>query len=138
MKFIVSIDIEFIMSTDTKNFMYIDIKKETYMKVIVSIDIKSIMSIDTINVVYIDMKKRNLHEGYCVYAHNNSQPERDTACRVGWRRGMGDNIDKSLCGGRGTGCPLCIGFLCIVSALFSPKNILRSILRSGFVISQET
>ena len=34
------------------------------MKVIVSIDIKSIMSIDTINVVYIDMKKRNLREGY--------------------------------------------------------------------------
>ena len=67
--------------------MYIDIKKETYMKVIVSIDIKSIMSIDTINVVYIDMKKRNLREGYSVYTHNNSQPELDTACRVGWRRG---------------------------------------------------
>ena len=53
MKFIVSIDIEFIMSTDTKNFMYIDIEKETYMKVIVSIDIKSIMSIDTINFMHI-------------------------------------------------------------------------------------
>ena len=62
------------------------------MKVIVSKDIKSFMSIDKINVVYIDMKKRNLREGYCVYAHNNSQPERNTACRVGWRRGMGNNI----------------------------------------------
>ena len=106
------------------------------MKVIVSIDIKSIMSIDTINVVYIDMKKRNLREGYCVYTHNNSQPEHDTACRVGWRRGMGVNIDKSLCGGRGTGCPLCIGFRRIISISFSPKSILRRILRSGFVIGQ--
>ena len=136
MRFIVSIDIEFIMSTDTKNFMYIDIEKETYMKVIVSIDIKSIMSIDTINVVYIDMKKRNLREGYCIYTQNNSQSERDTACRVGWRRGMGDNIDKSLCGGRGSGCPLCISFRRIVSISFSPMSVPRRILRSGFVIGQ--
>ena len=41
-----------------------------YMKFIVSIDIEIIMSIDTINVVYIDTKKRNLHEGYCVYRYN--------------------------------------------------------------------
>ena len=59
------------------------------MKVIVSIDIKSIMSIDTINVVYIDMKKRNLREGYCVYTHNNSQPLSATrlaelGCKGGW------------------------------------------------------
>ena len=94
-----------------------------YVTFIVSIDIEFIMSIDTINVVYIDMKKRNLHEGYYVfrhkdyyvYTHNNSQPEHDTACRVGRRRGMGDNTDKGLCGGRGTGCPLCIGFRRIVS-----------------------
>ena len=108
------------------------------MKVIVSIDIKSIMSIDTINVVYIDVKKRNLHEGYCVYTHNNSQPEHDTACSVGRRRGVGNNTDKGLCGGRGTGCPLCIGFRRIMSTSFSPKSILRCILGSGFVIGQET
>ena len=48
MKFIVSIDIEIIMSIDT-----------------------IIMSIDTITLVYIDMKKGNLHEGYCVYRHND-------------------------------------------------------------------
>ena len=108
------------------------------MKVIVSIDIKSIMSIDTINIVYIDMKKRNLREGYCVYTHNNSQPEHDTACRVGRRRGMGDNTDKGLCGERGTGWPLCIGFRRIMSTSFSAKSILRCILRSRFVIGQET
>ena len=56
MKFIVSIDIEFIMSIDT-NIVH---EKKTYTKVIVSIDIKIIMSIDTINVVYIDAKKKKL------------------------------------------------------------------------------
>ena len=38
----------------------IDMRKKTYTKVIVSIDMKVIMSIDTINVVYIDMKKKKL------------------------------------------------------------------------------
>ena len=84
------------------------------MKFTVSIDIEIIMSIDTVTLVHVDMKKRNLHEGYCVYrhkdyyvyTHNISQPERDTACGVGRRRGMGDNTDKGLCVGRGTGCPL--------------------------------
>ena len=52
------------------------------MKVIVSIDIKSIMSIDTINVVYIDMKKRNLHEGYCVYRHEGYYVYRYNKCRI--------------------------------------------------------
>ena len=106
------------------------------MRIIKYICMKFIVSIDTITLVHVDMKKRNLHEGYCVYTHNNSQPERDTACRVGWRRGMGINIDKSLCGRRGTGCPLCIGFRRIISISFSPKSILRRILRSGFVIGQ--
>ena len=75
----------------THYYIYRHEKKEAYMKVIVSIDSKIIMSIDTINVVYMGMKKRNLREGYCVYrhkdyyvyTHNNSQPERDTACSVG-------------------------------------------------------
>ena len=42
-----------------------------YMKFIVSIDIEYIMSIDTITLVYVDMKKGNLHKGYCVYRHND-------------------------------------------------------------------
>ena len=50
-----SIYIHVIMSIDTD----IDMKK-TYTKVIVSIDMKVIMSIDTINVVYIDVKKKKL------------------------------------------------------------------------------
>ena len=68
---------------------------------IMSIDIKIIMSIDTINVVYIDMKKRNLHEGYCVYTHDNGQPERNTACSVGRRRGVGTTQTKACVGGEG-------------------------------------
>ena len=46
----------FIVSIDTN----IDTRKKTYTKVIVSIDMKVIMSIDTINVVYIDVKKKKL------------------------------------------------------------------------------
>ena len=41
------------------------------MNFIVSIDIEIIMSIDTITLVYIYMKKRNLHEDYCVYRHKD-------------------------------------------------------------------
>ena len=43
MKFIVSIDIEIIMSIDTITLVHVDMKKETYMKVIVSIDLKIII-----------------------------------------------------------------------------------------------
>ena len=64
-----------------------------------SIDMKVIMSIDTINVRYIDMKKkRNLHEGYCVYTHNNSQLEHDM---LGGEEGWGTTQTKACVGGEG-------------------------------------